>query len=51
MPEKEKLGLTTLLIEYLDVFAWSYDDMPNLDPSIVEHKLPTWEDIKPKRQK
>ncbi|RVW15647.1 Transposon Ty3-G Gag-Pol polyprotein [Vitis vinifera] len=26
---------------YLDVFAWSYEDMPSLDPSIVQHHLPT----------
>ena len=29
-----------LLRSYLDVFAWSYEDMPGLDPSIVQHHLP-----------
>ncbi|RDX84142.1 hypothetical protein CR513_34848, partial [Mucuna pruriens] len=29
-----------LLEEYSDIFAWSYHDMPGLDTSIVEHKLP-----------
>ena len=43
--------MTTLLGEYLDVFAWSYEDMPGLDPSIVVHQLPTREDVKPKKQK
>ncbi|GAU31019.1 hypothetical protein TSUD_214550 [Trifolium subterraneum] len=29
-----------LLREYVDIFAWSYQDMPGLDPEIVEHHLP-----------
>ena len=29
-----------LLIEYIDVFAWSYQDMPGLDNNIVEHRFP-----------
>jgi len=32
--------LYTLLKEFKDVFAWSYQDMPNLDPDIVQRKLP-----------
>ncbi|XP_050916633.1 uncharacterized protein LOC127131762 [Lathyrus oleraceus] len=32
--------LVELLHEYVDVFAWSYQDMPGLDTSIVEHHLP-----------
>ncbi|RVW71051.1 Retrovirus-related Pol polyprotein from transposon 297 [Vitis vinifera] len=32
--------LIHLLKSYLDVFAWSYEDMPGLDPSIVQHHLP-----------
>ena len=31
--EKEKL--VTLLKEYMDVFAWTYDKMPGLDPRLV----------------
>ena len=30
---------TQLLQEYRDVFAWSYQDMPGLDPNIAVHKL------------
>ena len=33
-------GLINLLEEYLDIFAWSYQDMPGLDSDIVQHKLP-----------
>ncbi|KAL6349832.1 hypothetical protein AAG906_001719 [Vitis piasezkii] len=36
----ERDNLVSLLISYLDVFAWSYEDMPRLDPSIVQHRLP-----------
>ncbi|RDX61188.1 hypothetical protein CR513_60610, partial [Mucuna pruriens] len=32
--------LVELLTEYADVFAWSYSDMPGLDTTIVEHRLP-----------
>ena len=31
----ERDRLIHLLRSYLDVFAWSYEDMPGLDPSIV----------------
>ena len=36
----ERDRLIHLLKSYLDVFAWSYEDMPGLDPSIVQHHLP-----------
>ena len=29
-----------MLRSYLDVFAWSYEDMPGLDPTVVQHHLP-----------
>lgn len=32
-----KERMIDLLIEYTDVFAWSYQDMPSLDTDIVEH--------------
>ena len=35
-----KRRVIELLKEYADVFAWSYQDMPRLDPRIVEHRLP-----------
>ena len=31
----ERSRLIDLLRSYLDVFAWSYEDMPSLDPTIV----------------
>ena len=32
--------LYNLLKEFKDIFAWSYKDMPGLDPEIVQHQLP-----------
>jgi hypothetical protein len=32
--------LIKLLKEYKDCFAWDYSEMPGLDHSIVEHRLP-----------
>ncbi|RVW98926.1 Transposon Ty3-I Gag-Pol polyprotein [Vitis vinifera] len=35
----KKDRLIHLLKSYLDVFAWSYEDMPGLDPSIVKEEI------------
>jgi hypothetical protein len=40
-----------LFQEFRDIFAWSYTEMPGLDPSIVEHRIDTWPDITPVHQK
>jgi hypothetical protein len=32
--------LIKILREYKDCFAWDYSEMPGLDRSIVEHRLP-----------
>ena len=32
--------LVKLLQEFSDCFAWEYHEMPSLDRSIIEHKLP-----------
>jgi len=31
--------LTSLIKEYIDVFTWSYKDMPDFDPQVVMHCL------------
>ncbi|PKI74808.1 hypothetical protein CRG98_004826, partial [Punica granatum] len=36
----QRARMIDFLREYQEVFAWSYADMPSLDPSIVEHFLP-----------
>ena len=51
LEESVKKGLIELLHEYVDVFAWSYQDMPGLDTDIVVHRLPLKEDCSPVKQK
>ena len=47
----ERSGLIDLLRSYLDVFAWSYEDMLGLDPTIVQHHLPILPHARPVKQK
>ena len=47
----ESSGLIDLLRSYLDVFAWSYEDMPGLDPTIVQHHLLILPHAKPVKKK
>ena len=42
---------TDLFKEFRTVFAWSYEEMPGIDPSIVQHEIKTYENAKPVRQK
>ena len=46
-----KDGMIQALIDYKDVFAWSYDDMPGLSTELVAHKLPTDPAFSPVKQK
>lgn len=46
-----KKKLIELLYEYMDVFSWSYQDIPGMDTYIVVHKLPLREDCPPVKQK
>ena len=48
---KEVVSYTALFKEFRDVFAWSYEEMPGIDPSIVIHEIKTYPDTKPVRQK
>ena len=41
---------TALFKEFRDIFAWSYEEMPGIDPSIVEHEIQTYLDARPVRQ-
>ena len=47
----ERSRLIDLRRSYLDVFAWSYEDMPGLDPTIVQHHLPILPHARPVKQK
>ena len=40
-----------LLKKFVDIFAWSYEDLKTYDTSIIQHKFPLKHDTKPFRQK
>jgi len=45
-PEEIQLYMD-LFREFHDVFGWSYEEMPGIDPSIVVHEIPTDLSAKP----
>ena len=51
MEEKTKQDLVQFLRENIDVFAWSQEDMPGIDPSVITHRLNVYPSSKPVRQK
>ena len=44
--EEENHTLTTLFKEFQDIFAWSYEEMVGIDPSIIIHKIQTYPHVK-----
>ena len=40
-----------MLHDYVEIFAWSYEDMPWLDTNIVVHHFPLKEGCSPIKQK
>ncbi|KAK9901410.1 hypothetical protein M0R45_002151 [Rubus argutus] len=44
---EERNHLISLLKEFKDVFAWSYEEMPGLDPKLVCHTLNVGSEAKP----
>jgi hypothetical protein len=42
---------TTLFKEFRDVFTWSYEEMPGIDPQIIQHEIQTYKNMKLVRQK
>src|ERR1043165_6884696 len=46
-----KERLIQMLRDYIEVFAWSYEDMPGLDIDIVVHRLPSKVGFLPVKQK
>ena len=43
----EREELIVLIREYIDVFAWNYEDMPGLNPQVAMHRLNIKPDAKP----
>ena len=50
MPKDEKKAMVELLMNFRDVFAWSYEDMQGLDPQLYQHQLHLSADAKPVAQ-
>lgn len=48
---EEVEAYTALFKEFQDVFAWSYEEMPGIDPNIVEHEIKLYDNARPVRQK
>jgi len=51
MTKEMQEQLYLLLREFKDVYAWSYQDMPGLDPDVVQHRLPLKPEYSPIKQK
>ena len=49
--EKERKDLQELLMEFQEVFAWSYEDMPGIDLEIAQHHIDTHNLMVPVKQK
>ena len=47
---EQREAFITLLREFREIFAWSYQDMPGLDTNIVVHKIPLKSECKPVKQ-
>ena len=51
MKEKTKQDLIHFLKKSIDVFVWSHEDMPGIDPSVITHRLNVYPSSKPVNQK
>jgi hypothetical protein len=47
LPPKTKSKYTELLKQYKYVFDWSYDELKTYDTTVIEHKIPLKQGIKP----
>ena len=39
LTQEEKEAIQSILVEYIDCFAWNYKEMPGLDMEVAAHKL------------
>ena len=47
LEKKIKKDLVRFLRKSIDVFAWSYEDMLSIDPSVITHRLNVYPSSKP----
>ena len=48
--ERERKDLQEHLMEFQEVFAWSYGDIPRIDPEIAQHHIDTHDHMVPVKQ-
>jgi hypothetical protein len=46
---EQRAEYTEFLREFVDVFAWTYEDLKTYDTSVIEHKIPLKEEANPFR--
>ena len=51
MTKKETEKITQLLTENKDLFAWTTEDMPSIDPRVMSHKFSVCSEARPVAQK
>ena len=51
LEEKNKKDLIQFLKKNISVFTWSHEDMPDIDPSVITHRLNICSSFKPVQQK
>ena len=51
LPPEIKRKQVELINQYKDVFSWSYDELRTYDTTVIEHKIPLKQGVKPLRQK
>jgi len=51
LTQEQRAEYTELLREFVDVFAWTYEDLKTYDTSVIEPKIPLKEEAKPFRKK
>jgi hypothetical protein len=47
----EIVTYTSMFKEFCEIFAWSYEEMPGIDPAIFVHEIKTYPSAKPVRQR
>jgi hypothetical protein len=51
LPEVEKNKLVEFLCDHVDIFAWEHNEMPGIDPSVIEHRLNVDRNCRPVKQR
>jgi hypothetical protein len=46
-PPERFNSIQIFLNNFTTFFSWSYEEMPGIDPKIVEHEITTYPDAKP----